>query len=330
MNNLVVISGVAGMTGNELARQYLSKGFKVIGFDNFFSSSIKSIEDILKNSNFSFFEYDINNTIQLNEIKCFIKKKFKCFIKHFVNCAAVVHTRHFYNINDTFITNVLSMKAFLDLSIELKANTFINCSTSEVYSMQSWVKNGVKEVDPVLLATAENSQRTSYAAGKLLTEFFLKDAVQNDLIKGCSIRFANVYSQDELTNDHIIPFIIDSLKNNKKVTLLENSKVNKRTFLHNYDSCSSIIELINSPASLDGSIYNVGTSEEVSIIELVEKIAEKMNINNFTINYQGFRENDPERRLICTNKIKKITNWQENISLDKGLDMCIKSRLSND
>ena len=36
MKNLYVISGVTGMTGNELARQLVRMGHKVIGFDNFF------------------------------------------------------------------------------------------------------------------------------------------------------------------------------------------------------------------------------------------------------------------------------------------------------
>lgn len=137
--------------------------------------------------------------------------------------------------------------------------------------MQSWCENGVKETDAVVLATAENSQRTSYATGKLLTEFFLKDAVNQGLIKGCSIRFANVYSNNELHNEHIIPYIIASLQENSTITLLENSRINQRTFLHNIDSCSSVIELLNASDALDGSVYNVGTHEEITIVELVKK-----------------------------------------------------------
>ena len=41
------------------------------------------------------------------------------------------------------------------------------------------------------MANAEHSQRTSYATGKLMTEFFMKDAVNEKKIKGCSIRFIN-------------------------------------------------------------------------------------------------------------------------------------------
>jgi dTDP-glucose 4,6-dehydratase len=36
----------------------------------------------------------------------------------------------------------------------------------------------VKESDYITMANAEHSQRTSYATGKLLTEFFMRDAVE--------------------------------------------------------------------------------------------------------------------------------------------------------
>ena len=40
MKDLYVISGVTGMTGNELVRQLVGKENHVIGFDNFFASSL--------------------------------------------------------------------------------------------------------------------------------------------------------------------------------------------------------------------------------------------------------------------------------------------------
>ena len=55
---LYVISGVTGMTGNELVRQLLKKGHRIIGFDNFFASSVDTIKDVIDNPYFDFYEYD--------------------------------------------------------------------------------------------------------------------------------------------------------------------------------------------------------------------------------------------------------------------------------
>lgn len=323
--NLYVISGATGMTGNELSRQLTKRGQKVIGFDNFFASSINTVKDIVDNELFEFHEYDINSSEQMTELKneiISVKDNYDKII--YINCAAVVHTEHFYYVNRTFNTNVLGMKTFLEQAIEVGAQIYINCSTSEVYSMQSWAEDGVRESDYITMADAEHSQRTSYATGKLLTEFFMKDAVDEGKIKGCSIRFANVYSKNELYPKHIIPHILSQLKNGGKVELLENSKVNKRTFLHNEDSCAAVLALIDSEDALDGTVYNVATNEEISIIDLVKLCAEKLGIDNPEIVFNGYRKSDPERRVLNTDKIRSRTTWRPQVTLDQGIEECVK------
>lgn len=319
---LFVISGVTGMTGNELARQLLVKGHKVIGFDNFFASSIHTVEDILEDENFVFHEYDLNDEMQMADLQKEVQSV-SCDEVIYVNCAAIVHTEHFYYVNRTFETNVLGMKKFLEQAIAVGAKQYINCSTSEVYSMNSWKEGGVSEEDFIALANAEHSQRTSYATGKLLTEFFMKDAVLEKKIKGCSIRFANVYSKNELYPKHIIPHILTSLKKDGTVELLENSRENCRTFLHNEDSCSAVIALMESEEALDGSVYNVATEEEISIIDLVHLCGEKLGIENPKITFKGYRESDPKRRVLSTKKITSRTGWEPKISLAKGIEMCV-------
>ena len=210
---LYVIIGVTGMTGSELARKLVRTGSRVIGFDNFFASSLRTVEDLLESDCFRFHEYDLNSRQHMRSLKEeILEEKKNADELYFINCAAIVHTEHFYYVNRTFETNVLGMKYFLEMAIELGARVYINCSTSEVYSMASWQEGGVREDDYILMSNAEHSQRTSYATGKLLTEFFMKDAVLEKKIKGCSIRFANVYSKNELYPKHIIPHILNQLK----------------------------------------------------------------------------------------------------------------------
>lgn len=328
MSEVVVISGVAGMTGSKVAEFLLKKGIVVLGFDNFFCGSREVINRLSVYKNFVFFEYDICNQKQMDDLFKFIRNSFSDQDRYLLNCAAVVHTKHFYHPDDTFQTNVIAMKDILERCIKDGFKRYINCSTSEIYSMKSFEDGGVKESDAVLMATAEQSLRTSYAAGKLLTEFFMKDAVEQQHIKGCSIRFANVYSADELYDDHIIPHIISSLQKTHSVILLENAKETRRTFLNNHDSCLAVLKLLFSEEALDGSVYNVGTTEEIYILDLVKKIAELMNIEDYKIEFNGVRTADPRRRLLNVDKIFQKVGWKPEVSLIQGLKECIQNRLN--
>ena len=323
MKDLYVISGVTGMTGNELARQLTRAGHTVLGFDNFFASSLATVADLAGHPRFLFKEYDLNNKDEMADIQKEVLARKSDFDRVvYINCAAVVHTEHFYHIDRTFETNVTGMKAFLDQAIAVGADCYINCSTSEVYSMASWAEGGVKESDYLTMATAEHSQRTSYAAGKLLTEFFMKDAADSGKIKGCSIRFANVYSKNERYPKHIIPHILRSLAEKGEVELLENSR--KRTFLHNIDSCAAVIALINAEAALDGTVYNVATEEEISIVDLVALCGSLLGIEHPAITFRGFRASDPERRLLNTEKIRSRTDWRPRVTLEEGIAACVE------
>lgn len=325
MKTVTIISGVAGMTGSSLAARLLDRGETVIGFDNYFAGSREVVATLLPRETFTFFEYDITDSVNLDALFSFVKGTFpvNIFRLRFVNCAAVVHTRHFYCPGDTFTVNVVAMRDCLERTIRCGFSTFINCSSSEVYSMASWQEGGVREVEPVLLATAEQSLRTSYAAGKLMTEFFMRDVVERGLISGCSIRFANVYSPDEDHSEHIIPHIISSLFLEGKVHLLENARETYRTFLHNADSCAAVISLLDTPAALDGSIFNVGTNEEVAIVDLVTRISRLMGIDHVKIEFQGRRSADPPRRLLNTIKIHEVTGWTPVVTLEEGLRQCV-------
>ena len=141
MKTLYVLSGASGMTGSELVRQILESEpeSRIIGFDNFFASSIDTIKEYLDDSRFVFNEYDINNVAQMHTVEEEVAKEKAAFDRIvYINCAAVVHTEHFYEVEHTWETNVISMKSFLEQAIRVGADSYINCSMSEVYSMQSW------------------------------------------------------------------------------------------------------------------------------------------------------------------------------------------------
>jgi dTDP-glucose 4,6-dehydratase len=129
-----------------------------------------------------------------------------------------------------------------------------------------------------------------------------------------------------LLPEHIIPYVINALQKSSTVKLLTNAENTYRTFLHNQDSCDAVIALLETSAALDGSVYNVGTSEEILIPDLVHLIAKKMSKISVNIVYEGERSADPLRRLLNTDKIRTRTNWMPTVTLEKGLDMCIETK----
>ena len=71
MSKLYAISGVTGMTGNELVRQILVDGSTdhILGFDNFYASSLDTVSDHINDERFEFFEYDLNNKEPMQEFE---------------------------------------------------------------------------------------------------------------------------------------------------------------------------------------------------------------------------------------------------------------------
>ena len=77
---------------------------------------------------------------------------------------------------------------------------------------------------------------------------------------------------------------------------------------------------------MDGSVYNVATDEEISILDLVALIAKKLGIENPEITFSGYRESDPERRVLSTEKLRTRTGWEPKITLSEGIDMIVDFR----
>ena len=97
--------------------------------------------------------------------------------------------------------------------------------------------------------------------------------------------------------------------------------------MNNYDSCSAVLALVDTDSALDGSVYNVATDEELSIIDLAKMCAAMMGIKDPVIEFEGYRASDPERRLLSTEKIRSRTAWQPQVTLEKGLQECIENYL---
>jgi dTDP-D-glucose 4,6-dehydratase len=73
-------------------------------------------------------------------------------------------------------------------------------------------------------------------------------------------------------------------------------------------------------------IYNIGTNDEYSVVEILDILIKKMNIEKEKIDVIEYVEDRPFndfRYSIDTSKLVKL-GWEKQVSFDKGLDETIK------
>ena len=146
-----------------------------------------------------------------------------------------------------------------------------------------------------------------------------------------SVMPTNLYGQNDNFDpfhSHVIPALISKFHqaktDNKKTILISGNGKAKRDFLHVDDMAEACIKIMefnkqkyNKIIDIRCSHINIGSGEEISIKELVIKIAKIVGFNG-KIKFDIKKTNGMNRKILNINKIKKI-GWNKKISLDKGL-----------
>lgn len=329
MKKTTLITGVAGTTGSLILKEYLHHNPEVldgtrhvIGVDNLFRGSMSNISQYLSNSNFSFYPCSFQDLMLTS--KSGLLKNYE--IDEIYHMAAVVPTKYFYSSPElTFYENCESTIKLFNWAIKQGVKGFIVGSTSEVYGHINPNHLPISEDEPSNFDSVETTTRWSYAEGKLLTEHVLNRS--KDRIKVCHLRFANTYGVEDFDDNHIIPYLINCIVQNTNMHVNKSPHEFYRTFLNNKDSSRACIELMSKGRS--GVAYNVGSSEEVTIAELlnlIQEVSEEVTGRVYSghIFYDVDRPGDPKRRVLSTDRLYKDTGFVPQVSLREGIIEMVK------
>ena len=124
----------------------------------------------------------------------------------------------------------------------------------------------------------------------------------------------------DLKTSHVLPAMIRNFhegKNNNKKVILWGSGEPLREFLHVDDLAQAIILKLSSESS--NSIYNVGSSEEISIKNLAIKIQKIIGYKGEIIWDQSKPDGTP-RKVLNSSFISQL-GWKPKINLDEGIKM---------
>lgn len=298
----VLITGCLGFIGLNFTK-LISKKYKnisITGIDvanNLYSQ--KNSEIISKLENCTLIVEDITNIEKLN----LENKKFDA-IFHF---AAESHVDNSIHSPDSFIhSNILGTSKILQFSIKNNIPNFYHISTDEVYGSNITGLN-----------VEEDSMNPSspYSASKASAEHICSSYENTYGYQVCILRPANnygIYQQPE----KLIPFSVANLINNKNIEIYGDGK-NIRHWLHVEDTSNAILHLFEN--KINSGIYNIGSNEYLSNIELANKLIKILNLSSNRIEFVKDRPGHDFRYAVNIKKLES-TGWKPSKNVDNALE----------
>jgi UDP-glucose 4-epimerase len=309
----VLITGGTGFIGSHIARCLLNQGFEVTIFDNNSRGKVSRIEDIKNHINF--IDGDVRNQDAL------VKASRKA--DTLVHLAFVNGTQNFYDKAGLVLDVAIDgLKSVVEAINKNSVSNIILASSSEVY--QSPGIFPTPEEIAFSIPSLDNP-RYSYGLGKIIQEFYLYHAVEK--IENLTIfRPHNIYGND-MGNLHVIPQMFENAVKSKKLNLpieIQGDGRQTRSFCF-IDDFIQAFNLIFLPKQ-KRQVYNIGTKEEITILELMQKILNVIDLE-LSINFRSLPEGSTLRRIPDISKIERL-GFVQNISLNEGLKIYFENEKS--
>lgn len=316
MSHNVLITGVAGFIGSNLAVELIQQGHRVIGIDNLSQGSLLNLEPIIKNSNF----YFINGDILDESVFCKITDDI-----HTIYHLAAFKIPRYTDALDTLKVNAFGTDNVARFAVEKKAH-IIAASTSDIYGKNAELPF-TEESDSVI--GAPTVKRWAYAISKMFDEQLLFAYSQRYDVDITMVRFFGGYGP----NQHLSwwggpqSVFIDAALNNKPIDI-HGDGLQTRTFTYISDHVQGLYKILGN-SNAKNQVFNLGSFEEISILDLAKKIWFLVNgSNDAAINfipYESFgKYEDVRRRVPNIEKARELLSYQPMVKLDEGLQKTIE------
>jgi UDP-glucuronate decarboxylase len=294
----ILVTGGAGFIGSHLIERLMKEQHEVICLDNFYTGTKSNISKWLGHPNFEFIRHDITEPIRLEVDR----------IYHLACPASPVHYQS--NPIKTIKVSFLGTSNMLGLAKRVKAR-FLMASTSEVYGdpdIHPQPESYHGNVNPIGI-------RSCYDEGKRISETLSFDYYRQHGVEIRVARIFNTYGPRMLENDGrvVSNFIAQSLQGKSLTVYGDGSQT--RSFCYVTDQVDGLMKLMDGDHT--GPI-NIGNPEEYTILQLAEKVRDKIAPDREII-FKPLPQDDPKQRKPDITKAKTLLNWQPTVSLETGL-----------
>jgi len=310
----VFITGISGFIGYELAERCIKEGYEVAGLVRQHPQQNKAIE--LLRGKAMLYEGDVTDATRIGNI---MRDYNPDYIVHLAALTRVSYS--FGHEQETFQTNAGGTINMVTMAQKYATNLekFIFASSMETYGHKPVYH---KNFEPFNENTTFGVG-SPYAVWKIMGDYFVRQQQYANDFPGLALRQTNTYGRS--FDDYFVveAFVTAMLKNKHEVNFGNPEPV--RNFMHINDLIDLYITLFkHKKDDIFGNSFTLGPPNGITIKELAEKIAEKLNWNG-KINWYTREIRDGEiYYLNSTNEyITRLTGWEPKISIDKGLDMTI-------
>ena len=303
-----LITGGAGFIGSWLCDVLVEFGANIICVDNLSSGITTNVGHLLDRDNFKF----------INEDVCTFSTKEK--LDYILHMASIASPLSYLSLPiETLDANVVGTKRMLELAKKNNVKSFLFAGTSEVYG----------NPDDTNLPTPERyygyvnsfGPRAVYDEGKRCAEAYCY-AYLNKF--NLPIRIARIFNTFGPRLDRksktqygrvIIKFILQALSDQSLTIYGDGTQT--RSFCYITDQVEGLMRLLLLP-NLNGEVINIGNTEEITILELANRIA-KLTDSKSNIEFHPLPKDDPRRRQPDISKAKKLLDFSAKINLEEGL-----------
>ena len=312
----ILVTGGAGFIGSHLSETLIEQGHDVTVIDDFSTGRLENIKHLTGNPKFTL----VKDTVLNDKIMHILIEK----CQQIYHLAAAVGVKLIVEQPvHTISTNIAGTEVILDIANKFGRKILIT-STSEVYGKNTSVP--FSEDDDRLMGATIYS-RWSYATSKAIDEFLgLAYHSQYGLPVVIARLFNTVGPRQIGRYGMVIPRFVRQALSGEPITVYGDG-TQQRCFSFVSDIVGAFIGLMNTDDSI-GRVFNIGSTEEVSINGLAERIKQKTKSSSkiVKIPYEKAYEkgfDDMFRRIPDLSRIKKAIGYKPTLSLDQILDRVI-------
>jgi UDP-glucose 4-epimerase len=309
-NMTSLITGGMGFIGFNLAKSLQAKGECVIILDNLSRNDYPDLNPGISSSKISFIKGDILD-------RDFVSK-YLAGITHCYHLAAALGVEKINNNSiDSLEINLKGSQIVLDAAVNVGARTLL-ASSSEIYGKNPNMP--LREDSDRVLGSPEVT-RWSYSEAKAMDELHAFELYKHKLFPVTIARFFNtVGPRQSGSYGMVLPRFVKAAISNQPLTVYGDG-TQSRTFCSVTDVVDALVLLMDSKESI-GQAYNIGSTNEITITELAQKVIKLTNSTSEIIYKKhsevfGDRFEEPQRRVPDISKIKKVVGWQPKQSLDE-------------